>query len=143
MSAEDCCVRRCNARPNSASRWICPRGRKYLTDAIRYWEHKRVVYNLVLVIVVLVYFGAGFPASKRSPTLATGLLLILLVVILLAVLANVAIALAYGADVFAQMSRFRKRWRAHRAILLVTGLVFAGTITDSGRRRFSRPRVAS
>jgi hypothetical protein len=96
-----------------------------------------------LVIVVLVYFGAGFPASKRSLTLDTGLLLILLVVILLAVLANVAIALPMGQTFSLKCRDFRERWRAHRAILLVTGLVFAGTITDSGRRRFSRPGVAS
>jgi hypothetical protein len=98
--------------------------REYFTDAIRYWEHKRVVYNLVLVIVVLVYFVAGLPASKRSLSVDTGLM-----VVALAVLANVAYCAAYVADVFAQMSGFRERWRDHRAILFVTGLIFAGIIT--------------
>lgn len=98
--------------------------RSYFTDAIRYWEHKRILYNLILAIVVLVYFVAGLPLSKRSLSLDTVLL-----VFLLAVLANVAYCAAYIADVFAQMSGFRERWRDHRAILFVIGLIFAGIIT--------------
>jgi hypothetical protein len=98
--------------------------RSYFTDAIRYWEHKRILYNLILAIVVLVYFVAGLPLSKRSLSLDTAFL-----VFLLAVLANVAYCAAYIADIFAQMSGFRERWRDHRAILFVLGLIFAGIIT--------------
>jgi hypothetical protein len=82
--------------------------REYLTGAIRFWEHKRVVYNLVWVMVVLVCV-TGSPASNRSLTHETGRS-----VLLLAVLANVAYCAAYGADVFVQMSVFRERWRAER-----------------------------
>jgi hypothetical protein len=111
--------------------------REYFTDAIRYWEHKRILYNLILAIVVLVYFIAGLPVSRRSLSLDT-----LLFVFLLAVLANVAYCAAYIADVFAQMSGFRERWRDHRAILFVTGLICAGILTrfwaisifEAGRR---------
>lgn len=112
--------------------------REYLTGPIRNREHKRVVYDLLWVMVVLVYFAAGFPASTRLLTPETGL-----PVLLLAVLANVAYYAAYGAEVFAQMSGYGKRWRANCAIFLVAGLTFAGTITDCGRWRFLRPVIAS
>jgi hypothetical protein len=98
--------------------------RVYFTDAIQYWEHKRVLYNLILAIIVLVYFVAGLPVSKRSLSLDT-----VLWIFILAVLANVAYCAAYIADVFAQMSAFRDRWRDHRAILFVVGLTFAGVLT--------------
>jgi hypothetical protein len=111
--------------------------RECVTDAIRYWEHRRILYNAVLAIVVLVYFVAGLPMSRQSLSLDT-----LLGIFLLAVLANVVYCAAYVPDVFAQMSAFRERWRDLRAILFVVGLIFAGILTrfwaigmfEAGRR---------
>ena len=71
--------------------------RESLTDAIRYWEPRRILYNAVLAATVLTYFGLNYPASKESLLSVNGALFIFI----LAVLANVAYCSAYLADIFA------------------------------------------
>lgn len=98
--------------------------RDALSNAIRYWERGRIVYNIVLVAVVLGCFLAGWPASLTRLTwdLAQG-------IFLLAVLANVAYCAAYVPDLIAQLSDFRPGWLRYRWMLFVVGAVFAGVIT--------------
>jgi hypothetical protein len=98
--------------------------REYVTDAIRFWEPRRLLYNLALAAIVIIYFIIGYPASK-------GLLSIdfFLGLFLLAVIANVAYCSAYLVDVFAQASGFREPWRRGRTILFVIGMLFAAIIT--------------
>ena len=99
--------------------------RESLTDAIRYWEPRRILYNVVLAAIVLTYFGLNYPASKEGLLSVNGALFIFI----LAVLANIAYCSAYVADIFAQSSGFRLVWLKYRWILLVVGIFFAGTIT--------------
>jgi len=99
--------------------------RESLTDAIRDWEPRRILYNVVLAAIVLTYFGLNYPASKESWLSLNGGLFIFM----LAVLANVAYCAAYVADIFAQSSGFRLVWVKYRWILLIIGILFAGTIT--------------
>lgn len=98
--------------------------RDFATDAMRYWEPRRVIYNLVLTAIVATYFVLGWPASRK--TLEVNLILLLFI---LAVLANVAYCAAYIPDIFAQASGFRDLWQRYRWILFVIGVVFAGIIT--------------
>lgn len=98
--------------------------REFLTDAIRFWEPLRLAYNLVLGAIILIYFAIGYPASRASVTV-DGILL----VILLAVLANVAFCAAYIPDVFAQASGYRETWRKVRWVLFAIGLLFASILT--------------
>lgn len=98
--------------------------REFVTDAIRFWEPLRVAYNLVLGAIVLIYFAIGYPASRANVTF-DGVLL----VILLAVLANVAFCAAYIPDVFAQASGYRETWRKVRWVLFAIGLLFASIVT--------------
>ena len=98
--------------------------REYFTDAIKYWERRRLVFNGVLAAIVLIYFGINYPSSKKSITVEP-----ILSLFLLAVLANVAYCAAYFCDVFAQASGYRETWRSYRWILFVIGLVFAGILT--------------
>jgi hypothetical protein len=95
-----------------------------MTDAIRYWEPLRIGYNVVLAVIVLVYFWIGYPASKSalSGNLAQ-------FVFILAVLANVAYCAVYLVDVFAQASGYRDVWRKFRWLLFLIGTLFAGIIT--------------
>jgi hypothetical protein len=97
--------------------------RAALTDAIRYWEPRRLVYNLVLIAITALGFVEHWPQSLRSLSfdLAQGLFL-------LAVLANVAYCAAYVADIPAQLSGFRDNWLRLRWLLLVVGLIFAAII---------------
>ena len=87
--------------------------REYATEAIQYWEPRRVICNLVLAAVVVAYLVAAYPASKQGLTTDS-----ILVLFLLAVVANVAYCAAYLVDIFAQMSGFRELWRSARWILL-------------------------
>jgi uncharacterized membrane protein YfcA len=97
--------------------------REQITEAMRYWEPRRLIYNAALALIVLAYFAAGYPGSKQSLQLDH-----ILVIFLLAVLANVAYCAAYVVDAFAQASGFRETWRKHRWIVFATGVAFAGII---------------
>jgi len=98
--------------------------RERTTDAIRYWEPRRILYNLGLAAIVLAYFVIGLPGAKRTVTLDFIFLLFLL-----AVLANVGYCAAYVVDIFAQTSGFRDVWQRYRLILFLLGTTFAGIIT--------------
>jgi hypothetical protein len=52
-----------------------------VTDAIRYWEPRRLVYNAALAVIVVVYFWIGLPASKQNLNTDFVLGLFLLIVI--------------------------------------------------------------
>lgn len=98
--------------------------RNNVSNAIRFWEPMRVAYNVVLAAIVAFYFVKGFPASKQSATVDGFLLLVLL-----AVVANVAYCSVYLVDVFVQFSAYRDFWRKNRWILFVIGLLFAAILT--------------
>ena len=84
-------------------------GREFLSNAIRYWEPRRILYNLVLAVIVVVHFVHGLPFSKSALQFNS-----LLLLFALAVLANVAYCAAYIPDVFAQMSGLRDSWLRFR-----------------------------
>ena len=98
--------------------------REMLTDAIRYWEIRRIAYNLILAVIVILVFMSHWPESRSSlsANLIQGLFI-------LAVLANVAYCAAYVVDVVAQHSAFQTTWKRYRWVLFVVGVVFAGIIT--------------
>jgi hypothetical protein len=98
--------------------------RDHLANAIRYWEPRRILYNTVLAAIVVIHFVRGLPFSKS--VLQFNLILLLFV---LAVIANVAYCAAYIPDVFAQMSSLRESWLRYRWVVLVVGLAFAGVLT--------------
>jgi hypothetical protein len=98
--------------------------RELTTDALRYWELRRLFYNAMLGLIFLGHFAAAWPESRSSVTLDG-----LLGVFLLAVLANVAFSAVYVADVFIQFSGFRASRARWRWILLLVGFAFAGVLT--------------
>ncbi len=98
--------------------------REYATDAIKFWEPARILYNLVLAAIVIVYFAATYPLSKSALSVD-----VCLGLFLLAVIANVAYCAAYIVDIFAQGSGFRETWQRSRKVLFVVGTLFAAIIT--------------
>ena len=98
--------------------------RESISDAIRYWELRRIAYNAVLAVVVLICFALHYPVAKAHLTIDMAL-----VIFVLAVIANVAYCAAYVPDVIAQLSGYRETWRRFRWILFVIGVFFAGIIT--------------
>jgi hypothetical protein len=99
--------------------------REYATNAISYWEPRRIVHNLVLLTIVTAYFVIGLPHSR--PVLFD--VNTVLVLFVLCVLANVAYCAAYIVDVLAQASGFRDLWLRLRWALFLLGIAFAGTLT--------------
>lgn len=98
--------------------------REFATDALRYWEIRRLFYNLILAVIVTGHFFAAWPASRSSLTLDG-----ILGLFLLSVLANVAYSAVYVADVFIQVSGFRASRARWRWILLIVGFSFAAVLT--------------
>ena len=97
--------------------------RESVTGAIRYWEPRRLVYNMVLAAIVLIYFGINYPSSKSFLSIDSVLFLFLLVV-----LANVAYCAAYPVDIFVCASSYGDQWRKHRWVIFMVGLLFAAII---------------
>jgi len=95
-----------------------------LTDAIHFWEWRRLVYNGALGLIVSINFFLGYPESLKRLTVD-----LLQGIFILAVLANVAYCAAYIADIPAQMSGVRDLWLKYRWVLFAIGLTFAGIIT--------------
>jgi len=98
--------------------------KSYLTNALSYWEIRRIIYNAVLAAIVIGYFIANLPASLELITPDA-----IFALFILAVLANIAYCAAYLVDVFAQMSGFRDLWLRLRWILFLIGLAFASILT--------------
>jgi hypothetical protein len=98
--------------------------REALSEAIRYWEPRRVLFNAILLIVVATIFALNLPGSRAR--LNMGLALFLFV---LAVLANVAYCTSYLVDVVAQLSAVRTTWLRYRWVLFLIGVAFAGALT--------------
>src|SRR5262245_45440101 len=98
--------------------------REISTDAIRYWEPRRVLYNAILACIVIANIVHFWPESRAELTVERAIS-----VFILAVLANVCYTTAYIVDVFAQLSDFRSLWRKIRWILLVIGIAFASALT--------------
>ena len=100
------------------------RVREAVSEALTYWEPRRIVYNAVLACIVLAYFALNWPYS-RSVVSFNGVS----VVFVLAVLANVCYCTAYLGDVFVQVSGFRESWFTWRWVLFVIGTALAAVIT--------------
>lgn len=104
-----------------------PTLREAVSNAIHYWEPRRLLYNALLAAIVVFYFVY---ALKTNPALKASLSFDgFLGLVLLAVLANVAYCAAYVADVFAQWSSYRDLWIRYHWVLLLVGMVFAGILT--------------
>jgi hypothetical protein len=97
--------------------------REALTDAMRYWEPRRIVYNLVLLAVVGAHALIAWRRSGLDFTTDAALFLFLLWV-----LANVAYCAAYLADVPVQFSSFRSQWMRARTVVFAVGVGFAAVL---------------
>jgi hypothetical protein len=97
--------------------------RDALTDAIGYWEVRRIAYNAILAFVVVAEFVLQWPDSRLALTVDLAQTLFIL-----AVLANVAYCAAYVVDIAAQYSGFRASWKRYRCLLFAVGVIFAGIL---------------
>ena len=100
------------------------RVREAVSEALGYWEPRRIAYNALLALIVLAYFAINWPYSRTVVSFEG-----VLVVFVLAVLANICYCAAYLGDVFVQVSGFREPWLKWRWVILAIGMAFAPIIT--------------
>jgi len=93
---------------------------KTISDALRYWEARRLVYNFLLSVITLYH---AIPAIIKDHHIDWPLTLMWLFVF--AVIANILYCLAYIPDILIQLSEFRDKWIKFRKGLLLIGCAFA------------------
>lgn len=98
--------------------------RSILDDTLRYWELRRIPYNLVLVAVVVVW-AVVTRSQIHWPPWGLGLALFVL-----AALANVLYSVAYCVDILIQRSSFGDLWRRRRWILWLAGMLLAVALAN-------------
>ena len=92
-----------------------------VTDALRYWEPRRLLYNVVLAAVtigqLIVQHALPRPASSGAALL-----------FILAVGANILYSAAYVVDLFVQASAYRSSWRHRRGLLWLLGTLLGALL---------------
>jgi hypothetical protein len=94
--------------------------RRVLVDAIRFWEPRRLIYNLVLAVVVVIWLVASWPHFRPAFTLHS-----LLLLSILALLANACYCAAYVVDIPMQSLFVGDARRRYRWLLWLIGTLFA------------------
>ncbi len=94
-------------------------------DAVRYWEPRRLLYNLVLVAVTVAWVTATWPHFRMGLTLSS-----LPPMAVLALLANVCYCAAYIVDIALLHSSFESVWKRRRWILWLMGTLFAAVLAS-------------
>ncbi len=94
--------------------------RALLADAIRFWEFRRVFYNLALSIVAVAWLVMTWPHFRPALTLPS-----LFLFFILALLANACYCAAYLVDIPMQHSALAAVWRHRRWVLWLIGTLFA------------------
>jgi len=95
-----------------------PTIRQYLDEAIRFWEPRRVAYNLVLAAVTVGWFALDWPHFHTGINWQ-----IILALLILAAAANVCYCAAYLVDIPLQYSSFGTVWRRRRWLLWIAGML--------------------
>jgi len=96
-----------------------------LADAMRFWERKRVIYNLVLIGVVVVWILVTWPHFRPAMHWFS-----LLQLIVLGLIANALYCAAYFVDIPMQISGDGADWRRWRWALWTLGMLLAFLLTN-------------
>ena len=92
-------------------------------DAVRFWEWRRLTYNIVLVCISLLTFVVASSRSEhwyRGPALSA--------FIQAALWANMAYCTAYAFEFLFQASRWRESWRRSRYLVFIAGLLLGSIL---------------
>src|SRR6266851_10528533 len=89
-------------------------------DAVRYWEVRRIWYNLILLGFAVAWVVGTWPHFRPALSVAS-----LLKVVVLALLANLCYSAAYLVDIPLQQSGARAAWRGRQWALWLAGTLFA------------------
>lgn len=100
--------------------------KNYITDSLRYWEPRRIIYNIVLAAITIAY---AIPFAKADGHAGFQWPQCLLHLLILAAGANILYCAAYPVDVFIQCSHYRALWLRLRWMMFITGLALASALT--------------
>lgn len=93
---------------------------KGLADAARFWEPRRLLYNLLLLAVVLLWVMNTWPHFRPAITLQS-----LGIMIVLALLANLCYCAGYLAEILIQNVTSSVAWQRQRWAVWVVGTLLA------------------
>jgi hypothetical protein len=99
--------------------------REVLADAVRFWEPRRIPYNLVLIAIVFTWLVATWPHFRPALTLSS-----LGIFTVLGLIANVCYSAAYLIDIALRTVSSRGQWKRRRWILWLAGVIFAIVLTN-------------
>ncbi|HEV2102567.1 MAG TPA: hypothetical protein VGR58_07285 [Candidatus Acidoferrum sp.] len=105
-----------NPHPNAS----LPSFRLLIGDSLRFWELRRLLYNFVLLAVVVAWVAGTWPHFR--PMMEVHSLLLLAI---LALLANACYCAAYIVDLPMLYSAVGERWRRRRWTLWLAGTLLA------------------
>jgi hypothetical protein len=94
--------------------------RSTFSEAIRFWEPRRVIYNAVLSAVVAAWLVMTWPHFRAALNLSS-----LLLMSILGLLANACYCAAYLVDIPMQRSFAGEAWKRRRWGLWLAGMLFA------------------
>jgi hypothetical protein len=94
-----------------------------LFDSIRYWEPRRLLYNLVLLTLAVVCWGPGMLSGRVIDFFAG-----VLVLLAFAIPANLLYCTAYPVDLALQLTPWRGSWTRCRWLLFLCGTALASAI---------------
>jgi len=94
--------------------------RSLLADAIRFWEFRRIFYNLALSVVAIAWLVMTWPHFRPALTLPS-----LFLFFILALLANACYCAAYLVDIPLQHSALGTAWKRWRWALWLLGTLSA------------------
>ena len=97
-----------------------PNFRSLLANSLRYWELRRLLYNFVLLAVVAAWVAATWPHFR--PMIEVHSLLLLTI---LALLANACYCGAYLVEIPMQFSPANDLWRRWRWTVWLAGMLLA------------------
>ena len=97
-----------------------PTLRQLLTSSARFWEPRRILYNLILFTVCVIWLVASWPHFRPALHLVT-----LLPMAVLALFANLCYCAAYLVDIPLLESKLCAAWLSRRWILWLAGTLFA------------------
>lgn len=108
--------------PSDNSPVQTPPKKELLDNAIRFWEVRRIAYNVFLAAIVI-----GQMIAYRDNAAEWFVLTFFLSLFMLAVVANIAYCTAYIVDLPAQYSSYRNQWLRWRWVLWLVGMLFASS----------------
>jgi hypothetical protein len=116
-------------KPNTSANLLPPSPtaliRATLADAARFWEPRRILYNLVLGAVAIAWFAHAWPNFRAEFTLPG-----IIPLSVLALLANLLYCAAYFIDVPMQLTPFSATWKRRRSMLWLAGTLLAFAVTN-------------